>query len=194
MVFKFSREKREKMQVRRFEELVKTGYIVQNCVKYLGIGSQFCHDLVSVDVETMKIKTSSIVRRDEPRWERIINAIENLPREVLKEILTLDDTIENPLPVFMWRDNQIQETQTEDYEWPNTDNKGFILYVNLTFKTEKECAEHTRNQMTYEMESIERYAKENIRRSETLASWISEYRRNDNYLTEIESKYKQLEG
>jgi len=178
------------MQVRRFEELVKTEYIVQNCVKYLGIGSQFCHDLVSVDVETMKVKTNSIVRRNEPRWERIINAIENLPRDVLKEILTLDDTIESPLPVFMWRDNQIHETQTEDYEWPNTDHKGFILYVNCAFKTEKECADHARSQMAYALESIEEYARENTERSEILAKWISEYRRNDNYLTEIEAKYK----
>jgi len=178
------------MQVRRFEKLVQTGYIVQNCRDYLAIGSQFCHDLASVDVKTMNIKTSSIVKRNDPKWERIIKAIEDLPRDVLKEILTLDDTIENPLPVFMWRDNQIQETQTEDYEWPNTDHKGFILYVNTTFKTEKECAEYSRGQMAYVLESIEEYARENVRRSETLAKRISEYRQNDIYLSKIESKYK----
>jgi len=183
------------MQVRRFEELVRTEYIVQNCRgEYLGIGSPYCHDLVSVDVETMKVKTNSITRRDEPKWKRIINAIETLPRDVLKEILTLDDKIENPLPVFMWRDGKIQETQTEDYEWPNTDHKGFILYVNTTFKTEKECAEYARNQMVYALEGIERYAKENIRRSEILAQYISEYRQNDDYLTKIESKYKDTKG
>ena len=180
------------MQVRRFEELVQTGYIVQNAVKYLAIGSAYVHNIITIDTETLEIKTPTCIGNSE-ELAKIIETIKNLPDDVLKEILTADDVIENPLPVFMWRDNQIQETQTEDYEWPNTDNKGFILYENTTFKTEKECVEFARSEIIYFLEGVENWAAENVREAQKVLDWIKEYRKHDKYLSEIEAKYKEAQ-
>ena len=169
---------------------MQTEYIVQNCGKYLAIGSDFVHDLLSIDRNTLEIKTDFIVKRSEPKWARMIEAIENLPRDVLREIMILDDEIKNPLPVFTWRDNQIHETQTVDYEWPNTDHKGYILYTNSTFKTEKECVEYARRQATCSLEYIENQMNQTLKEAQKVLEWIKEYRKDDKYLSEIEAKYR----
>ena len=180
------------MQVRRFKKLIPKDYIVQNCRTYLAIGSGYVHDLIAVDSQTLKVITSDIVQRNEPKFAEIIEAIEKLPRDVLKEIMTLDDEIENPLPVFMWRDNQIQETQTEDYEWPNVDSKGFLLYENTTFKTEKECVRYARRNMALFLQWVEELTAANIEKSQKILDCVKEYRRSDKYLSEIESKYEEV--
>ena len=76
-------------------------------------------------------------------------------------------------------------------EWPNTDHRGFILYTNNTFKTEKECAEYARSDMTYFLESIEQRARQNAEDAQKICEWIKQYRKNDNYLSQIESKYRE---
>ena len=177
------------MQVRRFNKLIPTGYIVQNCQTYLAIGSGYVHDLIAVNTQTLKVRTSDIVRRDDPKFAEIIEAIEKLPRDVLREIMIHDDEIENPLPVFMWRDNQVVETQTENYEWPNVDSKGFILFENTTFKTERECAEYARRDITITLRWLEERIANNIEESQKTLDRLKEYRRNDEYLSGIEAKY-----
>ena len=179
------------MQVRRFEKLIQTGYIVQNCQDYLAIGSSYVHNLLAVDAETFEIRKSPIVTDDKSHWAEIIERIEKLPRDVLKEIMTLDDEIENPLPVFTWRHHQIKETQTEDYEWPNTDHKGFILYMNTTFKTEKECAKYARKEIAFLLDAIERQLSKNIKEAQMVLDWVKEYRKDDKYLSGIEAKYME---
>ncbi|MCL2174455.1 MAG: helix-turn-helix transcriptional regulator [Treponema sp.] len=174
------------MQVRRFKELIKANYIVQNKDTYLAVGSPYAHDIITVDVDTLKVKAiTGIGNSSEINF--IVMQIENLPREVLEEIISKDDVIENPLPVFMWRDGKIHETQTEDYKYPNTDHKGYLLYDNTTFKTKAECAKSLRNNMKYSIAAIERRVTEEINGLQTLLKWVKKYRKSDEYLSEIEA-------
>ena len=145
------------MQVRRFEKLVHTDYIVQNCGSYLAIGSAYVHDIITIDVGTLDIKTPTIIG-DKDTLGRIIADIKKLPLDVLRGIMgNDDDTASLTLPVYMWKNGKIEQTWTDDYEWPNTDHKGFILYTNATFKTEKECVEYARKDTAIFRDSLENW-------------------------------------
>ena len=50
------------MQSRKLRELLgNPGYTITNHKKYIAVGSQLCHDLISVDKETLKIITDKIM-------------------------------------------------------------------------------------------------------------------------------------
>lgn len=126
--------------------LLDTKYIVNNNDDYIAVGSPLCHNLISVDKKTLKIKYAldtfnegrkSIKHAElEFIWDRLQELIDS---GEIKNIIEGRDEIENPLPVFTVRDGRLVKSFTDQYGWPNITDDGYIMYENTHFKTELEA-------------------------------------------------------
>ena len=141
------------MKARKLKQLLNnTEYIISNHKEYIAIGSGMCHNLISVDKETLKVKYALDFRgigRDNLLglmftelafiWDKLHELIES--REII-DIIDGKDVIENPLPVFTVCDGRLIESVTDSYDWPSVDNNGVLIYENTHFKTKKEALEY----------------------------------------------------
>ena len=126
--------------------LLDTKYTVNNNDDYIAVGSPLCHNLISVDKKTLKIKYAldtfnegrkSIKHAElEFIWDRLQELIDS---GEIKNIIEGRDEIENPLPVFTVRDGKLVKSFTDQYGWPNITDDGYIMYENTHFKTEIEA-------------------------------------------------------
>ena len=155
------------MQARKLKKLLDTGYIVQNCGEYAAIGSPYIHDIIKIDKQTLKIEVDRHILLND-KMENLIAKIKELRENgTLRDILNGKDEITEPLPVFMYRGDQIVESKTDSYEWPNTDDDGYLLYENTTFKTREECLAYAIRDLSYSFKSISEQldqAKEEVAR------------------------------
>jgi len=118
-----------------------------------------------------------------PKFMEIVSSIESLPRAVLREIMDGDDDTSGlTLPVFAWRDGKVEKTWTEDYEWPNTDHKGYILHRDSAFRTEKECVEYARRDTALLGGSLENWMMTHLEEGQRLLDGIRRRRNWDRYL------------
>ena len=141
------------MKARKLKQLLNnTEYIVSNHKEYIAIGSGMCHNLISVDKETLKLKYALDIRgigRDNLLgwrftelafiWDKLHELIES--GEII-DIIEGKDVIENPLPVFTVHDGRLIESVTDSYDWPSVDDNGVLMYDNTHFKTKKEALEY----------------------------------------------------
>lgn len=138
------------MKARLLKHLLNdTGYSVSNNRDYIAIGSPLCHDLISVNKETLKVKYAldtfgkgreCLEGKDELLfiWDRLHELIAS---GQIRDIISGKDEIENPLPVFTVEDGELVESVTDKYGWPNTDDDGVCMYENTHFPTAKEAIE-----------------------------------------------------
>jgi len=137
------------MKIRELNKLFGDhGYTVTNCDEYLAIGSSLCHDLIAVDVKTLKIKLAldtwnkgrESLRNSPPAllaiYDKIVELIKN---NSIREFFEGDDAIENPITVYTYRDEILVETVTDKIGWPNITKEGWLMYNN-TFFTDKNKA------------------------------------------------------
>ena len=132
------------------------GYAVSNNRDYIAVGSPLCHDLFSVNKETLKIKYALDTFRDGRKcfeetsrqsektellfiWDKLHELVEN---GQIQKIINGKDEIENPLPVFTVDDGKLIESVTDKYGWPNTDDDGICMYENTHFPTAKQAIEY----------------------------------------------------
>ena len=141
------------MKARKLKQLLNnTRYIISNNRDYIAIGSGMCHNLISVNKETLELKCaldykgvgrdSLIGSRNAELifiWDKLQELIQT--GEIL-DIINGRDIIENPLPIFTVRDGRLIESVTDAYDWPNVDDNGELMYDNTHFKTKKEALEY----------------------------------------------------
>jgi len=141
------------MKARLLTKLLNdTKYTVNNNRDYIAVGSPMCHDLISVDKKTLKIRygldtflegRKSLEGKTNAElasiWDKLHELIEN---GQIKDIIDGVDEIENPLPVFTIEDGKLVETCTDKYGYPNTTISGEIMYENTHFKTREEAIKH----------------------------------------------------
>lgn len=138
------------MKARLLRKLLNnTGYTIADHGKYIGIGSPMCHNLLSVDKETLKIKYAIDTFKKGKKsltcealvviWDKLDELIES---GELQEIITGQDQLDNPLPVYTVTDGKLIETLTDEYGWPNVTIDGQQMYDNNYFKTKVEAIQY----------------------------------------------------
>lgn len=136
------------MKARVLRKLLNdTGYLVSNHNDYIAIGSPLCHDLISVNKETLKLRYALDTWRKGREaleekgellfiWDKLQELINS---GEIKDIINGKDEIENPLPVFTVDGGKLIESVTDEYGWPNTDDNGVLMCENTHFKTKEEA-------------------------------------------------------
>jgi hypothetical protein len=152
------------MKARLLKKLLgETKYIINNNEDYIAVGSPLCHNLISVDKKTLKIKyaidtwnegRSSLPNHDELRfiWDKLQEIIDN---GQIKDIIEGQDEIENPLPVFTVRDGKLVKSFTDCYGWPNITIDGDLMYDNTWFKTELQAINYGIGEYQYGIKSLQ---------------------------------------
>ncbi len=138
------------MKARLLTKLLNnTGYNTNNKEEYIAFGSPLCHDLISVNKKTLKIKyaldTWNEGRKSLERvggrvggskvellfiWDKLQELINS---EQILDIINGDDVIENPLPVYTVENGKLIETFTDAYGYPNKTISGELMYDNCYF-------------------------------------------------------------
>jgi hypothetical protein len=163
--------KSKAMKARLLRKLLNnTEYSVKNNREYIAVGSPLCHDLISVNKKTLKLKYAldtfgggrqSVVDRRHPEllfiWDKLQELIDS---GQIKEIIEGVDEIENPLPVYTFSDEKLIETHTDKYGWPNTTYDGYPMYENRYFKTKEEAIKEAISEYEYGVVSSTRIVKE----------------------------------
>lgn len=157
------------MKARLLKKLLNnTGYAVSNNEGYIAIGSPLCHNLISVDKQTLKLKYAldtfgqgraalSERQRDSSKellfiWDKLNELI--LSGEI-QDIINGKDEIENPLPVFTVNDDGVLvESVTDAYGWPNTDDNGVCMYENTHFPTKEQAIKAGIEELRAQKDSI----------------------------------------
>lgn len=142
------------MKARLLKKLLNnTDYSVSNHSDYIAIGSPYCHDLISVNKETLQVKyvldtfregrkcfeeTSRQSEKTELLfiWDKLHELIKN---GQIHDIINGKDEIENPLPVFTFKDGELIESCTDKYGYPNTDDNGVCMYDNTHFAKKEDA-------------------------------------------------------
>jgi hypothetical protein len=142
------------MKARLLKKLLNdTGYTVSNKEGYIAVGSPLCHNLISVDKKTLKVKyaldTFSEGRKAlaKTHYESTDNLLfiwdklhELIASGEIQDIINGKDEIENPLPVFTVNSaGELIESVTDKYGWPNTDDDGICMYNNTHFPTKEQA-------------------------------------------------------
>lgn len=135
------------MRAYTIREMLNTKYIVckskndrGNPGKWrdiLAIGSSHIHDLISVDVETLKITHSSLGISDNHELTRVYSEVKEMIDKDPETIRILLNTDESPetfsIPVFFEKDGDILKTFCKELGWPNVTISGEIMYENVYF-------------------------------------------------------------
>ncbi len=141
------------MKARLLKKLLNnTGYSISNNKDYIAVGSPLCHDLISVNKETLNLKYAldtfrkgreSLASESKSELLFIWDTLAELIRTGdIQDIIYGKDEIENPLPVFTVRDGKLVESITDKYGWPNTDDDGICMYDNSHFPTKKQAIQY----------------------------------------------------
>ena len=130
-----------------------TRYIVNNSTEYIAVGSPLCHDLISVNKKTLCLQyaldrggRSTLINKGDKDgknellfiWDKLQELIDN---GQIQDIITGQDELENPLPVFTVNyEGDLISTFTDEYKWwPNTTINGDVMYEGSYFKTKEEA-------------------------------------------------------
>src|SRR6266496_4280440 len=139
------------MKARYLKKLLNnTGYTVAFYRTYIGIGSPLCHDLIKVDIDVMKTTYAldtwrkgreSVLHHEELTfiWDKLNELIET---GEIKDIISGNDEISNPLPVYTVYKGELISTFTDAYGWPNVTIEGYLMHDNDYFKTEQEALQY----------------------------------------------------
>lgn len=131
------------MKIRHLLTLLNnTGYTVSNHDTYLAIGGPYCHDLLAVDVKTLKIKIALDTFREGRKYLQRSNGemlfiydtlVKLIESNQIQDILIGDDEIENPIDVYTVKNGELIKTQTDKVGWPNLTKEGWLMYDNTFF-------------------------------------------------------------
>jgi len=134
------------MKARKLKQILNTDYVVHYCDGKICIASELCHDLISYDPNTKKIRYAldtfhegrNSIKSDKlvAIWDKLIEMSDT---GEINDILFGDDIIENPLPVFHEKGGKVYQAETDEYGYPNTTSYGELMYNNVFFKTFEEA-------------------------------------------------------
>jgi len=135
------------MKSRKLKKILNdTDYILNNQNDYIAVGSSLCHNLISVDKKTLKIKYAldtfnegkKSIKHPELEfiWDKLHELVDSGD---IHNIINGNDEIDNPIPIYTIEGGELIETWTDEYGWPNTTIDGTIMYENTHFKTKIEA-------------------------------------------------------
>jgi hypothetical protein len=138
------------MQVRTIRKLLNnTKYTVTNEGEYLAIGGPYIHNIIQVDVDTLKVHAGSYrtregLNKDKEElgfiWDKLQELVD---KGEMRSLLDGQDVIENPITLFTVVDGELVECITEDDEdYPKVDQSGVTVYANTHFKTMEEAIQY----------------------------------------------------
>lgn len=109
-------------------------HIVQMGKDCLFIGSGYCHNLVTIDLETGDLHPN----RTFPNFlkENYPNLLEAKAAEI-KDLINAQDHFDKSIIVYTYDGGEIIEKYCENPVWPNITHDGMLIYEN-TFSTDKE--------------------------------------------------------
>lgn len=145
------------MKARLLSKILNTKRDITNQGDYIAIASGLCHNLISVDKKTLKVKYAldtfnqgrAAIKNEELTgiWDKLHQLIST---GQIKDIIEGKDEIENPITIFTVEDGKLIKTYTDKYEFPNIDIDGYRIYQDTHFLTKGEAIK----------EGIEDYKKE----------------------------------
>lgn len=141
------------MKARLLRKLLNDpGYTISNNEDYIAVGSGLCHDLISVDKKTLKIKYALDTWREGREallkknsilllsiWDKLQELIDS---GEIKDIIEGKDDIDPKLPVYTVKKGKLVKSYTDEYGWPNITEDGELMYDNTYFKTRIEAIEY----------------------------------------------------
>ncbi len=159
------------MKARLLKKLLDdTGYAISNHHEYIAVGSPLCHDLISVNKKTLKLRYAldafnegrAALQKDSQKellfiWDKLAELIDS---GQIHEVMNGRDEIENPLPVFTVTDGELVGSITDAYGWPNTDDNGICMYENTHFPTKGPAIQYGVIEYTAGMEQTQRRINE----------------------------------
>jgi hypothetical protein len=187
------------MKARLLKKILNnTGYAVSNHREYIAVGSPLCHDLISVNKETLKLKYALDTWREGRKslegksneegenellfiWDKLAELIAS---GEIQNIINGKDEIENPLPVFSVEDGKIVESITDEYGWPNTDDNGICMYENTHFPAKEQAIKYGLSEYKAGLSMILDNVKEKEKELSKAKERVEKYR---SYLAHLES-------
>ncbi len=179
------------MKARLLKTLLNnTKYRVADWDTFIAVGSPLCHNLIAVDKETLALtyaldtfkkgRAALDSSKDELLfiWDTLQSLIDS---GQIQDIINGQDTIENPLPVFTYKDGQIIETSTDTYGWPNVTIDGKEMDGDH-FPTKDEAIERAVRHYENRIENLEIDREEMARR---LADIDRQIEQNSKYLSSM---------
>jgi hypothetical protein len=138
------------MQVRTIRKILNnTKYTVANEGEYLAIGGPYIHNIIQVDVDTLRVHAGSYrtregLNKDKEElgfiWDKLQELVD---KGEMRSLLDGQDVIENPITLFTVVDGELVECITEDDEhYPKVDQSGVRVYKNTHFKTMEEAVQY----------------------------------------------------
>lgn len=125
------------MQSRLLKQILNTSYIIADYDLYIGIGTSLCHDLITINKTTFKLKYALDYNTDFDIWHKLKELISN---NKIQEIINGYDELNIKLPIFYINNSgNIIESYTDEYGYPNTTYDGKLMYDNYFFKTKKDA-------------------------------------------------------
>ena len=181
------------MKARKLKKILNNiDYIYSNHKEYIAVGSSLCHDLLSVNKTTLKVRYALDTFREgrkalENRSEELLFIWDKLHELIetgeINDIINVKDNIENPLLVYTVIDGELIESITDEYGWPNVTDDGICMYNNDYFKTKEEAVDYAIKNYGYviknSLERITEKEKELIELKDRLS-------REQNYITHLE--------
>ena len=134
------------------EFLDSTGYNVHAEGRNILIGSPMCSNLISVNVDEMKIRYALDTFKKGWRSEFSLENKSSSERELyvicvkleelietgeLLEIFNGKDELDNPVKVYTCENGELIEHNATGYGWPNTTENGELIYDNTHFRAAK---------------------------------------------------------
>jgi len=156
------------MKARKLKKLLNdTGYTVSHRSDCICIGSSMCHNLISVDKKTLKLKYAldtfhkgrEAISHEELEfiWDKLEELIKS--GEIQDIINGNDEITPEMIPVFYVEDGEVIKEYSEACEWPNMTHSGDQIYNNTHFKTIMEAIEYGINDnhlgLKWALESLE---------------------------------------
>lgn len=140
------------MKLRKLRKrLNDTKYILNKNGDCLCVGSPLCPDLIQYDPARGKLSYALSKKLADSGNEELIFIWNTLERLIesgeIQDFLNGNDEIEKPLPVFRYAGNEIRESCTDVYGWPNIDSEGNLMYNNTHFRTREECREYAMKEL-----------------------------------------------
>ena len=142
-----------------------TKYAITNQRGYIAVGSPLCHDLISVNKETLKLKYALDTFREGRKclegkgellfiYDKMQELIDN---GKIKDIIKGVDELSINLPVFTVEDGELIEAFTDKYGHPNLTDNGDLMYDNTHFPTKEEAINYGIKECKYMVKhSVER--------------------------------------
>jgi hypothetical protein len=151
------------MKARLLNKLLgNPGYIISENEGYIAVGSPYVHNLISVDKKTMNIKYAldtfgegrKSIQNDllVSIWDKLHDLVES--GEII-DIINGADEIVKPLLVYCIKDDELVESITDEYGWPNVTSDGELMYENTHYKTKGEAIAHGIKNITSQLEYID---------------------------------------